>query len=161
MLTLQDRCGSQSHLKNRFLSGVCLSFQWPKKGMVSDHVDNINTEQTFSSSKDGLWRKMKTTCHFKGNKTDRTSPRVEDDWCEQDEDEVIIRHQQGQDRFSFVSQKVDTNHFHQYTPSKHIERQCETGPSICTILRSQHYFCHYSAKYHSVNITSPIMIHFS
>ncbi len=132
-LTSQDRCAWINHLQSTLCSGALPHF-WGQITVDShSRSDNIDTEWTFSTSQDGLWRTMKTTCYFKGNRADRTSPSShsrEDDWWEQDEDEVIIRHQRGQHRVKIVNRKGHSTYFHQYKLLKQIDRQCETGPSI-------------------------------
>lgn len=55
------------HLRGMFYSGALSYFscQITDDWTALERIDNINTEETFSSSRDGLWRKMKTTCHFR------------------------------------------------------------------------------------------------
>lgn len=117
-------------------SGALFLFQWPNyrwpRGFRLRWQHQLKID-ILLSSRNGLWGKMKTTCHLKGNRDDRTSPRVTHvrmTGGKQDEDEVIIRHQQGQDRLRFVNRKRHSACFHQHKPSKQTDWQCETGPSI-------------------------------
>lgn len=102
--------------------------------MAWDRIDNINTEQTFSSSEDGLCKENQDDLSPE-RVTGLTGPHPESlvwGWLVRTgwgwgDHQASARATQNETR---QRGKGHSTYCHQYEPSKQIDRQCGTGPSI-------------------------------
>lgn len=127
-LTSQDRCGGSITCGDSTLflfQGQ--NYGWPNGFRVRWRHRYRHSPQA-NMVCEGKWKQLVT---LKGNRTDRTSPRVTHVRMTGG-NRMRMRWSSGisEGKTHLSMEKGHSTYFHQYTPSKQIDRQCETGPSI-------------------------------